>query len=206
MHLKKTVEKMRRYFDSLERAREKVLEQSREVVRASSRCISALHRGDMRAARRFLETAGKILKRAEAQAKSVPELLYSGIVESAQQEYCEAKLMYGFLSDGRIMGVERIGVPYRPYLGGLADVAGELRRRALDLMREGRIKDAEKVLKTMEEISENLMEFDYPDAVLPGMRRRQDAVRGIIEKTRGELTIAIRQHALEKELRRAKGG
>lgn len=201
--MRRSVERMRKHFDSLERMRERILQISREVVRASSRCISALHRGERRAAEGFLAEARKKLRRLISEAGGSPELLHSGITESAQQEYCEAMLLYRYLKDGKILGPEDVGVPYRPYLAGLADMVGELRRYALDLMRDGKVAEASKVLETMDEVSGTLMEFDYPDAVLPGMRRRQDMVRSTVEKTRGELTIAIRQHRLEKELRRA---
>jgi len=202
--LRKTVEKMRKYFNFIEEIRDRVVEYSRKVVRASSRSISALHRGDMKTSSKFLAEADRKLRETQRLARRTPEMLYSGTVESAQQEYCEARLMHGFLKNGRIMGPEEIGVPYRPYLGGLADMVGELRRHSLDLMRDGKVAEAGKVLETMEKISENLMEFDYPDAIIHGMRKKQDMVRGIIEKTRGELTIAMRQHSLERELRRAR--
>ncbi|MEM2878367.1 MAG: hypothetical protein QXG10_02320 [Candidatus Hadarchaeales archaeon] len=202
--MEKKVEKMRAYFDALEDLRESILEDSREVVRASSRSISAIHRGELKAAATFLSTARKKLQKLQAQAKRCPEFIHSGIVESAQQEYCEAKLMNEFAKRGEIPGPDEVGVPYRPYLNGLADMVGELRRTALDMMRDGRVAEAGRVLEVMEKILENLMDFDYPDAILPGMKRRQDMVRGVVEKTRGDLTIAIRQHRLEKELRRSR--
>ncbi|MEM2874561.1 MAG: hypothetical protein QW567_00830 [Candidatus Hadarchaeales archaeon] len=202
--MRRSVERMRKYFDSLERTRERILQISRDVVRASSRCISALHRGESEIAGKLLAEARKKLKRLESEVKGVPELLQSGITESAQQEYCEAMLFHTYIHKGKVLGPEEVGIPYRPYLGGLSDMVGELRRYALDLMREGKVAKASEVLNTMDEILGTLMEFDYPEAILPGMRRKQDMVRTTVEKTRGELTIAIRQHKLESELRRAR--
>lgn len=85
---------------------------------------------------------------------------------------------------------EEVGIPYEPYLLGLADAMGELRRAVLDFLRKGELKSAEELFSLMEGVYEFLVEFDYPDAVLPGMKRKQDVVRGLIERTRGELILS----------------
>ncbi len=128
----------------------------------------------------------------------------SGIILSAYQEYGEAMVVQALIRDGKLLTPEELSIPYKPYLAALADAAGELRRHTLDLIRADEVDRAEQALKFMEEIFELLMEFDYPDAILPGMKRRQDMVRRVLEKTRGDLTIALRQQRLERALERVK--
>jgi len=198
------LERMRRHFDGQEKLREQVLELSRRVIRASARAIAAMHRDDTAVAGEMLDEARAGLVELKKAVKVDPLWMDSGTVHSAQQEYCEAKLLEGFLKRGRLSTPEELKIPYQPYLAGMADFSGELRRRALDLIRTDKVSEAERLLKTMEDVHEFLMGFDYPDAILPGMKRRQDMVRGVLEKTRGDLTTALRQQKLERALEHAK--
>jgi len=195
---------MRRYFDDQEKLREQALDLSRRVIRASARAIAAMHRDDQAVVIKMLKEAQAGLVELKKVVKADPLWAKSGITQSAQQEYGEAKLLEGLFRRGRLSTPEELKIPYQPYLAAMADVSGELRRRALDLIRADKVAEAERLLKTMEEIHEFLMSFDYPDAVLPGMKRRQDMVRGVLEKTRGDLTTALRQQRLERALERAK--
>jgi translin len=199
--VKKLLKEMRGHFDSQVELREKVSEASRGTIRSSSRAISAIHRGDRRESQKFLKDAMEKLASLIRLAKNDPEILTSGMVFSAQQEYAEAELVKALATGGKLLTPDEIGIPYKPYLTALADAAGELRRMVLDLMRAGDLRKAEKTLGSMEEIFEFMMEFDYTDSVLPGMRRRQDTVRQILERTRGDLTLALRQERLERALR-----
>lgn len=201
--MEKIVERMRRHFDAQEKLREQVLENSRQVVRLSSRAITAMHRGDFTTVEETLGQAKEGIAALAEAIKAEPHLAESGAILAAYQEYCEAVLMRTLIEEGKMPEPEEMGVPYKPYLAALADAAGELRRRALDLIRADEVDAAERTLKLMDDILELLMEFDYPDAILPGMKRRQDMVRHVVEKTRGDLTTAIRQQKLESALRRA---
>jgi len=206
LDLKKIINRMRKHFDAQEELRERMLEFSREVIRASSRAIAAMHRGDSITVRKALSQANSALASLVRAARRDPAWMDSGIVQSAYQEYCEARLVRALLKQGKLLRPEELKVPYKAYLGGLADAAGELRRYVLDSIRADGVDAAERTLKQMEDIYELLMSFDYPDAILPGMRRRQDMVRGVLEKTRGDLTTALRQQKLERALERAKRG
>lgn len=197
---------MRKHFDAQEELREKVLDVSREVIRLSARAIAATHREDQSNADEFLAKARDTLATLTEAVKAEPHLANSGIILAAYQEYGEATLVRALIRDGKLLTPEELSIPYKPYLAALADTVGELRRHALDLIRADEVERAERALKLMEEIFELLMEFDYPDAILPGMKRKQDMVRRVIEHTRGDLTIAIRQRKLERTLKRAERG
>lgn len=199
------MEQMRAYFNHQVELRERALEASRQTIRASAKAIAAIHRGDLRAADKFIAEAREGLNSLAKLTADAPELAESGIVLSAQQEYGEAEIVRAAIIEKRLAEAGEIGVPYKPYLAALADAAGELRRHVLDLIRANEIERAETTLKLMENIFEFLMEFDYADAVLPGMRRKQDMVRQVLERTRGDLTLALRQQRLERALER-KGG
>lgn len=204
MGSKKMLERMRKHFDAQERFRERVLASSRKIIRASARAIAAMHRKERAVARRELAKAGVFLRKLMKEIGSDAGWLGLGMVQSAQQEYCEARLLQGLLERGKILEPDELKIPYQPYLAALADVAGELRRHALDSIMADEVEEAQRALRKMEDIYELLMEFDYPDAILPGMKRKQDTVRGVLEKTRGDLTIALRQQRLERSLREAK--
>lgn len=194
---------MRKHFDAQEKIREEVLDASREVIRSSARAIAAVHRNDRTDSNEMFAKAQETLAILADAVKVQPHLADSGTIISAYQEYCEAALVRSLIWGGKLITAEELDVSYKAYLAALADVTGELRRHALDMIRADNVSEAERMLKLMEEIFEMMMEFDYPDVVLPGMRRRQDMVRRIIEITRGDLTTAIRQQKLENELKRA---
>ena len=183
------VERLRKYLDEELERRERLQDLSREVVRFSARSIFALHRGEEEIAEGFLAKAREKLQEMSSLTERDPNLLASGLVRSAQQEYGEALLVKLLLKEGRLPEPEEVGIPYECYLMALADAAGELRRAVLDRLRKGEAQSAERLFNLMEEIYEFLVEFDYPDAVLPGMKRKLDVVRGMIERTRGELTV-----------------
>lgn len=202
--MKDVLEQMRKHFDSQAELRERALEASRATVRASARAIVATHRGDHPDADKFITEAKGSLAALAKVVEAEPHMAESGIVLSAQQEYAEAELVRALIRDGKLPEPEELETPYKPYLAALADAAGELRRHVLDSIRANEVERAEQMLKLMEQIFELLMEFDYADAVLPGMKRRQDMVRRVLERTRGDLTIALRQQRLERALK--KGG
>ena len=206
MELKEKLERMREYFDAQEKLRERMLDESREIIRASAKAIAATHRGEGSNAEEFLAKARDALATLAEVVEAEPSLADSGTVQAAQQEYCEAALVQAHVRDEKLLTPEELGIPYKPYLAALADVAGELRRYTLDSIRADELGRAERALERMEEIFELLMEFDYPDAILPEMKRRQDSVRRAIERTRGDLTLALRQRKLERALERAERG
>lgn len=199
------LKRIREYFDAQAKLREQALEASRATIRASSRAISAIHRSDSEEVQQFISEAKDGLNTLASITATGPEWTDSGIVVSAQQEYAEAELVRAAIMDGKLLEVDEIGVSFKAYLGALADAAGELRRHILDKIRTNDIDRAEAALKLMEKIFEIVMEFDYADAILPGMRRRQDMVRQVLERTRGDLTIALRQQRLEQALERRGG-
>jgi translin len=201
--LKEMLERMRKYFDAQEKIREEVLDASREVIRSSARAIAAVHRNDSADSDEMFAKARETLATLAEAVKAQPHLADSGTIISAYQEYCEAALVRSLIWGGKLLTAEELDASYKAYLAALADVTGELRRHVLDMIRADDVSEAERMLKLMEKIFEMMMEFDYPDVVLPGMRRRQDMVRRIIEITRGDLTTAIRQQKLENELKRA---
>ena len=200
---KEIVDRMRKHFDEQERLRERVLDSSRQVVRSAARAIAAMHRKDRTKVGEMLAQARAGLAGLADAIKAEPQLAESGTIQTAYREYCEAALLQALISEGRLLEPEELDVPYKPYLAALADATGELRRHVLDLIRADEVTNAERTLGLMEDIFELLMGFDYPDAIIPGMKRRQDMVRRTLERTRGDLTIALRQQKLEKALKRA---
>jgi len=193
-----------RIRDNLEvkdRIREEGLKISREIVRECRTASFALHGKDFEKASNSIEAAGKALKKLETRFEGHADIYHAGFVEHAQQEYSEVAVLYSLLKDeGKIKDLpspDDLGVEYAAYLNGLGDVVGELRRHILDLIREESFEKAEEFLGIMENIHATLMDFDYPDAITGGLRRKTDVFRSVIEKTRGDVVNAIQQKKLE---------
>ncbi len=188
-------------FDAKDRAREESLKLTREAIRFCSSAIRSIHRGELKEALRLMDEAGVALEKVQDLLKDHQDIRYAGFVDGAEQEYAEARIVYSITTDQRIPTPESIGVQSINYLGGLGDTTGELRRHILDLIREGRPKEGEVFLEIMEEIYHLLMLFDYPDALIHGLRRKSDLARSMLERTRGDLTNAIEMEKVETTLR-----
>ncbi len=181
-------------------ARERALSRSRQVTRASANAIRAAHRGDFDEARRLIAQAGALRSEVEAERAAHPEVYYGGYVEDALKEFVEARATLAFAEGSRLPTMDEMGVGAAVYMNGLAESIGEMRRLTLDLLRKDEFARCERLLRIMDEVYAVLATLDYPDGVTRGLRRTTDVMRGVIERTRGDITIALRQRSLERQL------
>ena len=192
-------------FEAKDKARESGLSLSREVVRTCGTAIRHIHRGDINKSAKLLEVARESLEKIELQLSSHPDIYYSGFVEHGQQEFVECAIVHRLLSKNSssdaLPSPSDLGVTNAAYLNGLGDVVGELRRHILDLIRQDTPQDGDRYLDIMDDIYSTLMMFDYPDAITRGLRRKSDVARSLIERTRGDLTNAMRQQKLEQNMK-----
>jgi translin len=193
-------EKARAVLSSTDAAREKALRLSRDAQRYSTDAIRSVHRGDYEEARERLSLARELLKELDRELDGHPELQHAGFVYSAQKEHVEGYVTLGLIVDNTLPDPDEFGVGYAAYLNGLGEAVGELRRHILDIIRKGELERCENLLEAMDDIYCMLATMDFPDAMTGGLRRTTDAVRGILERTRGDMTIALRQQQLEEKL------
>ena len=129
-----------------------------------------------------------------------PDLYHAGYTQDALKEFAEASITYALVTSKPLPAPEELGVPPAAYLNGLAEAMGEMRRHILDVLRHGEIGHCEQMLQVMEDVYSTLVTVDYPSALTRGLRRTTDMVRGVLERTRGDLTVAARQEALQRAL------
>jgi translin len=189
-------------FEAKNAAREQALAHSRELTRTCANTIRAVHRRDYDQARTLLASARTLSERLAADLAAHPDLFFTGYVQDAQKEYVEATYTLCLLSGSAFPEPQSLGVAAAPFLNGLAETVGELRRFVLDKLRRGELDGSDALLQTMDDIYSLLVTIDYPDALTGGLRRTTDATRGILERTRGDLTFALRQRDLEESLAR----
>ncbi len=182
-------------------AREKVLPLSRELVRHSANTIRAVHRGELAEAKKMLAEGRNLAQELKTSLIEHPDLYHSGYTQDALKEFAEANITYALIAGEELPSPKELGVEYPAYLKGLGEAAGEMRRHVLDLIRHGETARGEEILGSMEDIYGVLVTIDYPKAITYGLRRITDMVRGVLERTRGDLTLAIRQTELEKALK-----
>jgi translin len=188
--------RIRECLDGRSAARDEALVLSREIIRTSANTIRAAHRGELEKSREMLRGAREAVRRMRVALAAHPEVYHTGYVHDCQKEHAEAAIFVTVVSGEPLPEPEALGVEYPAYLNGMAEAVGEVRRHTLDVMRQGNLARAEELLAGMDEIYCALVGLDYPDALTGGLRRTTDGVRGIIEKTRGELTTALRQEEL----------
>lgn len=192
---------IRERFDEKTAGREKALANSRKTIRFCANAIRAIHRLEWDTADDLIAKAEETLREAEGALKAFPEIFFAGFLHDAQVEYVEARTTYAIIRGQPFPTPEDLDMHDAPYLNGLADTVGELRRRILDLMRHRKLAECEDLLDAMDDIYSVLTSIDYPDAITGGLRRRTDVSRSLIERTRGEYSVSLIQEGLEEALR-----
>jgi translin len=201
--LDETSDRIRRRFDARMRAREHALPASRAAIRACANAIRAIHRGELDVAHRLMDEARASIDAGLGAVAEHPEIRFAGYLQDAQKEYAEARITEAVVTRAaHVPTPEEIGVEDAPYLNGVAEAIGEARRHALDLLRHGRVADAESVLSAMDDLYAALVTMDYPDAITGNLRRSTDVARSLIEKTRGDLSVARVSQDLHDALER----
>lgn len=185
-------------------SRDRALADSRRVVRHAATAIRALHRAEFAAAGSELAAGRDMVIATKRDLGAYPDLYWAGYVQDAQKEVAEASIASAMIQGRDIPGPREIGVEDAAYLNGLAEAASEMRRYILDIIRRGdphQMTEAERVLQVMDDVYTNLTTVDFPDTITGGLRRTTDALRAVLERTRGDLTISLRQFELARALR-----
>lgn len=180
--------------------RDEALKASRELIRLCSHAIRAGHRDEWDAAESLLADADAAGCALQASLAPYPGLMYAGYTQDALKELVEAQVTLALISGRNLPSVEAAGIPLNTYLNGVCEAASELRRRCLDQLRHGRFDEAERLLGAMDMVYEVLMSFGYPDAITRGLRRRVDQLRGVLERTRGDITNSLQMMQLRRTL------
>jgi len=186
-------------------ARDKALLDTRQLIRQAALAIRALHRGDATEAERLLQSGSNMVDEIRRDLERYPDLYWSGYVQDAQKEYVEASVVAALIGAVDVPTPSELRVELGAYLNGLGEAASEMRRYILDIIRHGqeeRHQDGERALALMDDIYTALITVDFPDALTGGLRRTTDLVRGVLERTRGDLTMSLRQAQLERALNR----
>ncbi|MDX2343730.1 MAG: haloacid dehalogenase [Acidimicrobiia bacterium] len=181
-------------------ARELALKNCRKIIQASSKAIRALHRGDVEAADGLLADGRALIDEAEAPLKEHRDIYHAGFFYDAVKEYAEAELTKALVLHQPLPLPSDLGLHAVPYLKGLGEAVGELRRRLLDQLRKGELAKGEATFTDMEIIHDLLAALDYPDGMTSSLRRTTDVARALIERSRADLTTTIVQERLRRQL------
>lgn len=200
--LDQIAEAVRADFEAQTAARDQALGQARRLTRHCAHAIRAIHRDEADTARQELAEASELAAGLRENLAGFPDLYFAGYTQDALKEYAEANIVWALIREEALPAPQDLKVESATYLKGLAEAAGELRRRCLDILRHGHSDEAERLLDHMDEIYAVLVTMDYPDAVTGGLRRLTDICRSLVERTRGDMTLSVRQERLEASLRK----
>lgn len=194
------IEAIRQDLTLKNQVRDLTLSRSRELIRLCALSIRAIHRHEWAEAEQLLRTARDHASLMVADLVMHADLNEAGYTQDALKELVEAHVLYAFVGARELPAPGDLGVPLAAYLNGLAEAASELRRFILDLIRLGRVEEAEPYLDRMDEVYSYMVTMDFPDALTGGLRRTTDMLRGVLERTRGDLTLSVRQDELQAAL------
>lgn len=198
-------EQIRQHLEEKNAARDLALQHSRTLIRHCAHAIRAVHREERDSALEHLRQARDLVRALTQDLLPYPDLYHAGYTQDALKEYAEASIVAALIENEALPRPEDLGVEYAAYLGGLGEAAGELRRRVLDTLRRDQTAEAERLLAAMDDIYGLLVTIDYPDAITGSLRRITDMVRGVVERTRGDLTTSVQQKDLKQALRAVEG-
>ena len=203
MNLDDISDGLRRRFDERMQARERALPASRKAIRSCANAIRAIHRGELDLAHGLMDEARAAIDDGLQAVRDNPEIRFAGYLQDAQKEYAEARITEAVVIGApQLPTPEELGVEDAPYLNGMAEAIGEARRHILDLLRHGEVAEGEAVLSAMDDMYSVLVTMDYPDAITGNLRRSTDVARSLIEKTRGDLSVARVSQDLHDALER----
>jgi translin len=197
------VERLSASLAEAHNAREVGLAACRRVIRSSGSSIRAVHRLDPAEAEALASAAEAALREAQTALAPFPALAYAGFLGDAEKEYAEARLTAALVADDPLPTADDIGVAPTSWMKGLAEAASELRRHLLDLLRAGDLDRGESLLEVMDDVHDALVVVDFPDAITGGLRRSLDALRAVLERTRGDVTTTVLQTRLRESIDRA---
>jgi translin len=200
--LKSILKEVKEELTQKDKVRENAQQNMRKATSLSKQAILLIHQKRHKDARKLIDKAEEIISKLQVLAKEHPDIIYSGMFSAALQEYSEANILLTLIQESRFVTPIEVNVPAVDYVLGLADVIGEFRRLALDALREGDAEKGEECLKIMDKIYIELMAMDEAYMLVPGLRRKCDIARRIIEATRGDITQEARRKSLEDYLKR----
>jgi len=204
-NLESIADQIRQTFSAKDAAREKALPLCREVIRHCSQAIRAIHRQEFNRAEEQLQSARNLLNQAKQAVTAYSELSNASFIRDAQKEFAEGSITLALVTRKPPPDPDELGIDPAAYLNGLGEAVGELRRYLLDSMRRGELSQGEELLSAMDDIYSILITMDFPDAITSGLRRTTDMVRGVLTRTRCDLTLGIRQKDLEEKLEKFGG-
>jgi translin len=198
-------EQIVRRFERLSENRDHALGEGRQLIRLAANSVRATHRGDLTDAERLLGEARERMEALAADLAPFPSLYWAGYVQDAMKEVAEAAITLAVVAGRPLPTPDQLRVEDAAYLNALAEAASELRRQTLDRLREDDLARAEALLAAMDDVYAALVTVDFPDAITGGLRRATDALRAVLERTRGDVTIAVVQGRVEHVIQAALG-
>ena len=204
-NLDSIADQIRLSFSAKDAARERALPLCREAIRHCGKAIRTIHRHEFDQATELLQSARNLLEEARQAVTAYSELSNTSFIRDAQKEFAEGSITLALVTGNQPPSPDELGTDPAAYLNGLGEAVGELRRYLLDSIRRGDLSRGEELLKAMDDIYNILVTMDFPEAITGGLRRTTDMVRGVLERTRSDLTLAMRQKDLEIRLEEFRG-
>lgn len=199
-NLESIADQLRQSLSAKDSVREKMLPLCRDVIRHCAHAIRAVHRHEFDQAQQLLDAARSLLAETNQSVAAYGDLSSAGFLRDAQKEFTEGSIVLALVTGKDFPHPDELGVDPAAYLNGMGEATGEIRRYLLDSMRKGDLSRGEELLEVMDDIYRVLVTMDFPDAITGSLRHTTDMVRGVLERTRSDLTLAMRQKDLESKI------
>ena len=173
-----------RELEKREKEQDRILGSTREIVRHCANGIKMLHSGETAAAKKEIAAAEKKISPFSKTEQ------FSYLLEQPCQEIAEARLLLAAVENRPLPGWKDLSMPFEPYLLGMCDFIGELRREMLECLKRGDKKRASHYFDMMSDIYDHLSPIRFSNSLLPNFRKKQDVARSQVEQARSEIVRA----------------
>ena len=157
---KKNLGKIKKELHSYHKVRMEVIAKANEALHQAKRVIFALHRDNTKEAKQKLAIVERILKELNKKYSKESQMQAEGAYKASLEEYVEAKLLYSFLTTGKIGKIKELDIPGEIYIAGLCDVPGELLRYGVKAATNKNVKTTKKCAQMAQSIIGELIEFN----------------------------------------------
>ena len=176
---RKDLANIRKNLEALDSLREELIKKSRQVLKLSKRIVYAIHRKDLDSAASKIKDIHILIKEIQTTGKKTPRLIGYGSYKVAIQEYVEAIAFYEVMKNNKIPSNTRLKVDDEFYLMGLADLTGELVRKAINSAINEDFKTSIELRELVSELYDELLLFDFSNGEL---RKKFDSIKYDLKK------------------------
>jgi len=190
------VERINRKFKDIEERRNTIIKGTRDATILCSKAIVSIHSHKKNESIENIDKAKKLLQQFKKMGKDdLQRYLYI-----AEQEFVEASSLFSIVENSSIPSMKTLEVSDISYVMGLLDCIGEIKRMIIDKIRIEGTSNVHSLFELMDKIYGIIYPLAVYDNLMPGLRKKLDVSRILIENVRAIITEEKRRSIMIEKI------